>query len=103
MLEPTPGITEPMLSPDPLMTEGEATAGPDDQNPFDDPGTDGRAAPQLFDGDGPPIDAGGTVDEITDEVGERHGRAMTVFDAPDGQMGVFEPGVDDSAADIFRW
>lgn len=30
------GITEPMLSVEPLATEGEATPGPDDYNPLDE-------------------------------------------------------------------
>lgn len=34
--KPTPGITRPKLSLDPLATEGEATPGPDDVNPFDE-------------------------------------------------------------------
>lgn len=36
----TPGITRANLSRDPLMTEEEATPGPDDYNPFDDPSVD---------------------------------------------------------------
>lgn len=33
----TPGITDPMLSAEPLGTEGELTPGPDDYVPYDDP------------------------------------------------------------------
>lgn len=34
---PTLGTTDPLLSKEPLMTEGEATAGPDDMVPYDEP------------------------------------------------------------------
>lgn len=34
---PGMGMTVMRLSQDPLATEGEATAGPDDYNPFEDP------------------------------------------------------------------
>lgn len=33
---PTPGTTGHNLSCEPLATEGEATPGPDDQNPYDE-------------------------------------------------------------------
>lgn len=33
---PGDGITEPAMSEEPLATEGEATPGPDDWNPFDE-------------------------------------------------------------------
>lgn len=36
-MRPTPGITAPKLSAEPLATEGEATPGDDDYVPYDDP------------------------------------------------------------------
>lgn len=54
---PGDGVTEPGLSREPLATEGEATPGPDDENPFrdledrqsrrDPPGRDGKAPDML--------------------------------------------------------
>lgn len=32
---PTPGATKPLLTEDPIGTEGEMTPGPDDETPFD--------------------------------------------------------------------
>lgn len=32
---PTPGATKPLLTKDPIGTEGEMTPGPDDETPFD--------------------------------------------------------------------
>lgn len=37
---PTLGTTDPLLSREPLMTEGEATPGPDDMVPYDEPDAD---------------------------------------------------------------
>jgi hypothetical protein len=37
LMRPTPGITAPKLSAEPLATEGEATPGDDDYVPYDDP------------------------------------------------------------------
>lgn len=34
-MQNTPGITIPQFSAEPLATEGEATPGPDDENPFE--------------------------------------------------------------------
>jgi hypothetical protein len=35
LMRATPGITEPNFSRDPLATEGEATPGPDTENPYE--------------------------------------------------------------------
>jgi len=97
MFRTTPGITEPHMSRAPLATEGEATAGPDDENPFDeDSGTDGLLGdtpnqPQLLSGGGPPLGGGKVVDEMGDAAEERHEGAMNVFEYDPGKMGSFDP------------
>lgn len=50
------GTTEAKLSAEPLASEGEATPGPDDYNPFEDDGF-GAGVP-VFDGDVPGDDDG---------------------------------------------
>lgn len=58
----TPGITDPLMSREPLGTEGELTDGPDDYVPYDDPEyweriDKARSEPELPDfGGGPPSD-----------------------------------------------
>jgi hypothetical protein len=37
IMRPTPGFTQPHLSELPIASEGEATMGPDDWVPYDDP------------------------------------------------------------------
>jgi hypothetical protein len=76
MMRPTPGITEPKLTADPLGTEGELTPGPDDYNPFDDPDaspveTPDRAPPAVEPGlptrgEDPFVfdDVGGEIDDL---------------------------------------
>lgn len=44
---PGMGMTVMQLSREPLATEGEATAGPDDYNPFEDPSVEMPAAGGL--------------------------------------------------------
>lgn len=60
---PGNGITPMVLSRDPLATEGEATSGPDTQNPYDDPVVDTRVRdpsrdpdPFVFDDVGPAVE-----------------------------------------------
>lgn len=43
----TPGMTKANLARDPLMTEAEATPGPSDWNPFDDPDVDEATLREL--------------------------------------------------------
>jgi len=102
----TPGITEPDFARDPLGTEGELTAGPDDQNPFEDgtaeTATDTGGPPSILGGAGEGIDIGAAImGEITEEASERHGRAMSFFEPQQGH-GSFETERE-PLPEHFRW
>lgn len=62
---PGNGITPMPLSAEPLATEGEATPGPDDENPYEGPPARGDTTPTS--GDDPFVfdDAGGVVDDVS--------------------------------------
>lgn len=68
---PGNGITPMPLSAGPLATEGEATPGPDDYNPYDDPENSEFGGHRLnsepTDGDDPFVfdDVNGIVDDVS--------------------------------------
>lgn len=67
---PGNGITEMPLSREPLATEGEATPGPDDYNPYDE--RERKQAEQAF-GEARDPTAGNdpfVFDDVGDEIGE---------------------------------
>lgn len=63
---PGNGITPAPLSAEPLATEGEATPGPDDYNPYEDGGDGGRLREEPTKGDDPYAfdDIGDTVADV---------------------------------------
>lgn len=74
---PGNGMTSARLSQDPLATEGEATPGPDDYNPYEDRG--GDADPTA--GDDPFVfdDVGPAVDELSLPALDRQGGLQLPF------------------------